>query len=224
VRRPAAKIGSRPEHGFALLLLLVLMLAAFEVAAPDDDWARFVSVVLSAATLVAAILAAGARNRVAQGVVAASICVVGAAFLTLLGDGEVPELASAVLNGLLVAAAPAIIAVGVIRDVRRERAVSVRTLAGVLSIYVLAGMFFSFCFAAVYAIEGDFFQQISDPARSDFLYFSYVTISTVGYGDLTAASDVGRMFAITEALLGQIYLVTVVALIVSNLGRPRPSS
>ena len=45
-------------------------------------------------------------------------------------------------------------------------------------------------------------------------------MTTTGYGDLTAAHDLGRSLAITEALIGQIYLVTVVALIVSNLAQP----
>ena len=95
---------------------------------------------------------------------------------------------------------------------------STRTLSGVLAIYLLLGMFFSFLDGAVEAIGNDsFFVGITDPDRSDFLYFSYVTLSTVGYGDLVAATDVGRALAVSEALIGQIYLVTVVALIVSNL-------
>jgi hypothetical protein len=49
---------------------------------------------------------------------------------------------------------------------------------------------------------------------------SFVTLCTVGYGDLVPRSDVTRTFAVAEMLLGQIYLVTVVALIVGNL-RPR---
>ena len=51
------------------------------------------------------------------------------------------------------------------------------------------------------------------------LYFSYATLCTVGYGDYTAASDLGHTLAVSEALLGQLYLVTVVALLV---GRVRP--
>ncbi|MFM7551963.1 MAG: potassium channel family protein, partial [Actinomycetota bacterium] len=54
-----------------------------------------------------------------------------------------------------------------------------------------------------------------------FLYFSYITLATVGYGDFTAADAVGRLLAMLEGLVGQLYLVTVLALIVSNLGRQR---
>jgi len=53
------------------------------------------------------------------------------------------------------------------------------------------------------------------------LYFSFVTQTTVGYGDLTAAGGFGRALAVLEALIGQLYLVTVIALLVSNLGPAR---
>ena len=56
---------------------------------------------------------------------------------------------------------------------------------------------------------------------SDYLYFSFATLTTVGYGDLAAATDLGRSVAIAEALIGQIYLVTVVAVIVGSLSRRR---
>ena len=61
----------------------------------------------------------------------------------------------------------------------------------------------------------------TDPHGIDFLYFSFVTMTTVGYGDLTAAGDLGRMLAVTEALIGQLYLVTVVALVIGNIGQER---
>ena len=47
-------------------------------------------------------------------------------------------------------------------------------------------------------------------------------MATVGYGDYTAGGNVGRMLAVSEALYGQLYLVSVVAILVGNLGRKRP--
>jgi len=58
-------------------------------------------------------------------------------------------------------------------------------------------------------------------SMADFLYYSFVTLTTVGYGDVTAATNLGRMLSVIEALVGQLYLVIVVALIVSNIGRER---
>ena len=82
-------------------------------------------------------------------------------------------------------------------------------------------------FATVYgliALIGDhaFFAQLQPPANAaaiDYLYFSLVTITTTGYGDLTSATGVGRMTAVCEAIFGQLYLITVVALVVQNLGQ-----
>jgi hypothetical protein len=53
------------------------------------------------------------------------------------------------------------------------------------------------------------------------MYFSYITMTTVGYGDYTAAGNLGRTLSASEALFGQLYLVTVVAVVVSRLGRRR---
>jgi voltage-gated potassium channel Kch len=66
-----------------------------------------------------------------------------------------------------------------------------------------------------------FFVQTQKATTADYLYFSYVTQTTLGYGDFTAAAGLGRALAVLEALIGQIFLVTVVALLVSNLGRTR---
>jgi hypothetical protein len=57
-----------------------------------------------------------------------------------------------------------------------------------------------------------------DTPAIDYLYFSFVTITTTGYGDFTAATGIGRMTAVLEAIFGQLYLITVVALVVQNLG------
>ena len=53
------------------------------------------------------------------------------------------------------------------------------------------------------------------------MYFSFITMASVGYGDLTPQGGPGRALAVTEGLLGQIYLVTAVAALVGNLGRTR---
>ena len=78
-------------------------------------------------------------------------------------------------------------------------------------------MFFSFLYAAVQTLGDEpFFAQIADPDRSDYLYFSYTTLTSTGFGDLTAATNLGRTLTSIEALVGTIYLVTIVALIVSE--------
>jgi voltage-gated potassium channel Kch len=116
-----------------------------------------------------------------------------------------------------------LIAISLVRRLRENQSVDVSMLAGVLAIYLLAGMFFSFIYGLIDAIDPDvLFAQVSHSDRQDQLYFSFVTLTTVGYGDLSPLGGVPRAFAVAEMLAGQIYLVTVVSLIVTNLGARRP--
>ena len=68
--------------------------------------------------------------------------------------------------------------------------------------------------------DGEFFAQGMQPTTT-YLYFSYITLATIGYGDFTPAHTAGRFLAVAEGLMGQLYLVTILAVIVSNLGRQR---
>jgi voltage-gated potassium channel Kch len=96
--------------------------------------------------------------------------------------------------------------------------VDLHTVMGAVCIYLLIGIMYAFSYAAIGLIGSEpFFAQIDDPGLPIFLYFSYVTQTTVGYGDYTAATNLGRTLATSEALLGQLYLVTVIAVLVSRL-------
>jgi hypothetical protein len=209
------------QRGFMVVLLLVLASVSFQVAAPAADWSRLATVVLGAAILLVSAWAARAQHTLVRAVALIAVLLALFSFVVLILKGEVPNATAALVNGLLVAFAPAVVALGLVRDLRAEGAVTLRTLSGVLAIYLMVGMLFSFLQGAAAALESEpFFSGQLDPDRSDFLYFSYITLSTTGYGDLAPATDVGRMLAMTESLVGQIYLVTIVALIVANL-RPR---
>ena len=90
---------------------------------------------------------------------------------------------------------------------------------GAVCIYLLLGLIFTFLYGAIAALgSGPFFAQGTDGTPSIRLYFSYVTLATLGYGDYTAANALGRSLSVSEALLGQLYLVTVIALLVGNMG------
>ena len=130
-------------------------------------------------------------------------------------SGSEPSGFVALLSALLVG-----LAIAIAWSIVRRRRIDVQTVLGALCIYVLLGMFWAFAFAAIGAFGSDpFFAQQANPTSASYLYFAYVTLTTVGYGDLTASGNLGRALAVLDALLGQIYLVTVVALLVSQLGR-----
>ena len=80
----------------------------------------------------------------------------------------------------------------------------------------------SYLFPFIASVTGQpFFVQTATPNASDYLYFSYTTLATIGYGDYTAQQSLGRMIAVSEGLLGQLYLVSAVALLIGNVGRVR---
>ncbi len=105
----------------------------------------------------------------------------------------------------------------VVRRLLHHHDVTRRTLEGAISAYLLIPVAFQFIFLAVDdLLPGGFFGSPKPPTA--FMYFSLTTVTTVGYGDLAPASDVGRLLATVEALLGQVFLVTFVALLVGLLG------
>jgi Ion channel len=209
------------RHSYGIVFVLVVLSFLVQAAVPDGDLARLVIIWLQAATLVVAVRIARAPNwpiRAASGL--AALIAIAAPILWLV-HGSIPDGVTAIATALLVGVAPLVIAGGLVRDLRAAGTVTLEALSGVLSIYVLVGMFFSFLYAAVNTISGEsFFAEVADPNRQDFLYYSFTTLTTTGFGDFTAASELGRTLSVVEALTGQIYLVTIVALIVSNL-RPR---
>jgi hypothetical protein len=211
----------RASHRYGLLLGLIVVSLSFQLAAPAEDWARLVTVVLQGATLLLALWTSEARPlilRLAAAVVAAALVTSLAGVLT---DFDTDGDSITLVNLLLVGIAPIAIGMGVVRRFRTDRTVTLATMFGVLCIYLLLGMFFAFIYGAINAFSSDgVFAERVDATQADFLYFSFSTLTTTGYGDLTAATGLGRAVAISEALVGQVYLVTIVAAIVSNL-RPR---
>ncbi|MET0973181.1 MAG: potassium channel family protein [Thermoleophilaceae bacterium] len=215
----------RVTRRYGVVLVLAAASIIFQMAADGAGPERWITIVLQAMTLVAAVRAAQTRKR---GVLVASwvaLAIAVISLVVLIVEGEIPEGPAAIVSGLLVGVAPAVLVGGLVRDFRGEGTVTTRTLAGVLAIYLLIGMFFAFVYGAVEAIDGgDLFVQITNATPADRLYFSFVTMCTVGYGDLTLGGNFPRTLAVLEMLFGQIYLVTVVALIVSNLGHRRQPS
>ncbi|HSI79874.1 MAG TPA: potassium channel family protein [Solirubrobacterales bacterium] len=210
------------SHAYGVLLGLIVISLAFQLAAPDDGWARLVTVALQSGTLLIALRISGARPILVR--VAAVLVVVALIGTTgvLVGTRDLGEEAGRGVGLMLAAHAPSAIAIGVIREIRAAGRVTLRAMFGVLCIYLLIGMLFAFAYGVIAALgDTPFFAQAAAETQSNFLYFSFTTQTTTGYGDLTAATGLGRALAITEALAGQIYLVTVVALMVSNFGRSR---
>jgi hypothetical protein len=204
------------RYGIALVLILVTIVVL--ASAGDTTEGQLVAASLGGITLLFILVTSRALPRTIR---LASVLVVIAIALATLAvlfghEGRNPY---SVVVAMLSFVAPLVI----LRRLFTVETISLETVAGALCLYVLIGLCFSSIYLVLNGVAPPFFTQTTTPSSGDFIYFSYVTMATVGYGDYTAASQFGRMLAVTEALLGEIYLVGVVAILISNLGRTRPS-
>ena len=209
----------RFADSYGLVLLLLVVSYFCDAALGDYTWGRVVVVfVLAAATWLALRASQVERRpmRIAEALIPL-LCVVAVASL-LIGNENVAHAVTGAITAVLVIAAP--IAIGWHLAHRLE--LSIQTFLGAICIYLLIAQLFATLFALTAVIAGQpFFVQTSHPTAMDYIYFSFVTMTTVGYGDYTSALNVGRMLAVTEAIFGQLYLITVVSLVVQNLGTKR---
>jgi len=155
-------------------------------------------------------------KRLAAWLIPPILVVIVAAIVT--GTHSVVGSIASILSAAFVIACTVVIA----RRLGQHRRITVQTVMGTLCIYLFVGLLFGLLFGVIELLgDGPFFVQTDRPTGVDFVYFSLITITTTGFGDLSPASELGRMMAAVEAVLGNLYLVTIVALFVSNLGRTR---
>jgi len=210
------------RHSYGWILGMVLLIVVLTIALPNDEFSRFVLVSIEAATLLVAVWTSKARPRTVRLVEALA----GGSVLLSLVATVIPGDATVALRVMsvgLIGVLPFILVAGVIQTIR-ERGVALNAVAGVLTLYLLLGLLFGALFLLVNDIgSAPFFAGHSESVRSgDFIYFSFTTQTTVGFGDFVPGTDIGRALAACQAVVGQMYLVTVVAVVISQLGkRPR---
>ena len=195
-------------------LLFLIILASMLLTAANTTWLKVVAVVTQGLMVLFALFASRADRRVwrAALILIPIGVILGAA--GRLNDARPAQLTAGVVNVILPIAA--IGALG--RRIVKDKTVTGRTILGLLSVYLLIGMTFSALFITIALWSQEpFFAQTQHADPVDFTYFSFVTIATVGYGDLTAADPIPRLLAALEGLMGQLYLVTVVAVAVSRV-------
>lgn len=204
-----------PGYRFGLVLLLLVVTSVFMASGVTNSAGRVVTVALQGLTLLAALRASQVHRRTFRiAALVALVAFVGSVVSVAITESDNAKGAIFVLNILVVAGAPIAIA----NALWHRPVVDIHTVLGAICIYVLMGMMFAFLYAAIgYFATDPFFVQTNDATTSVYLYFSFVTLSTVGYGDFTAAGDLGRSLASLEGVFGQLYLVTIVATIVSRM-------
>jgi hypothetical protein len=210
----------RIGDAYGLVLIMILTTFVVTMTLPPTGWAgRVAAVAISGATAVVALISSDVRVDRVRVVAAAAGGAVVLAVLARVLDSR-PLLGVAFLTDALLLS----IAAGtILRRVIVAVAVDFRTILGAISVYTLQGLLFSYLFLALGRLShSPVFAGQTETRPADYLFFSYTTLTTTGYGNLVPAGDVGKVLAVFEMLTGQIFLVTLVAGLVS-LWRPGAS-
>ncbi|HUA12254.1 MAG TPA: potassium channel family protein [Solirubrobacteraceae bacterium] len=212
---------TREQRRVRFGVLLGAVFAAFLISgiAEPGEAGQVSRLLLNGLTLVLALIAAEAPmrrvRRVAGAVVVLAVVGVLASII-----GHPDSTTGRGLDAVLLGCSIPVVIIGTIRNLNRSGTVTLEAVFGVLSVYVLFGMFFAALFGFIAEIEGaSVFGPNAASTVAHCIYYSFTTLTTIGYGDLTTKTNFTHTLSVSEALLGQIYLVTVVSLIVSNLGQ-----
>lgn len=216
--------GCEPSYRYGVVFLLMLGLVVFLVAAPNATWSRAVAISIGALALLIAAATARApwatRRGAARGIAVVTVVVVAGII-----SGLAPPVLTASFGAMIVGAVPLVIAGGLWRLVR-DRGVTLHAVAGALVIYLSLGLMFAWLITLVAQIsDAPYFAQHTDGTLGDRVYFSFTALTTTGFGDFSAGTPVGHALTVIEMLTGQLYLVTVIGVLVgSYVGRRRSSS
>lgn len=205
-------------HRYGIVLAATAAVVAVGIALPADHVGEGIALVLQA--LLLALITTASRDVASRVLTAlagaAAVLGVASAFGSLL-----PSWLTGAMGTLLAVTMAVTLARGVGR-LLRMRGVTPQAVAGGLCLYILLGLLFAQAIGSVAGLGApstDYFAQGTDGTPSQRIYFSFMSLTTTGFGDLTPATDPGRAIAVLEMLIGQIYLVTVVALLVANVRR-----
>ena len=208
-RRRAAPSAAAGRYGVLLLLLILTYLLS---ASGLSSVASYLQIVLFFGVVLLVLRTAQVSRRVVTVIalvtLAGSAAAVGAALTrTQAGIG-----AADVWKGVLLL----FTAVLIVQRVLSRPTVTVQSIYGALSAYLIIGLMYAAYYGAIQHLgSGDFFVHREAANTQTFQYFSFTTLTTLGYGDFTAAGDGGRALAVIEALTGQIFLATLVARLVA---------
>jgi Ion channel len=221
---PARRAPSRSDNGgppgvggrYGLLLLMLIasyLLSAFsfsKVAGPTQ-------VGLFAAVLLLAVRTSRVGRQRARLFAAVALTGSAAALGLALSGTQTGVGVSEIWKGLILLGT----AVLIVRRVLARPTVTVQSIYGALSAYLIIGLMFAAFYAAMEHLGGaPFFANGKTASTQTFQYFSFTTLTTLGYGDFTAAGNAGRSIAVMEALAGQVFLATLVARLVAAFRVP----
>ena len=202
---------SSDAYGLVVLMLVVLMILPVAAEPLGHAAVAVATALLGGAVGVLSLRASWVKpSLVTVATVVWAIAIIAA----LLPEGSVLAAIGGVGLGILLIVSP----IAILSRIVNHRRVSVKTVYGSIAVYLQIGVAFSLIYLELFRLDPAAYPSVATGTLGTFVYYSFVTLTTMGYGDITPVTETGRTLAIFEALIGQIFLVIVVARIVALLG------
>lgn len=214
-RRERDDVAGQPQFRYPAVLTLMLIAVVFLIAAPAADWTLAVGITIEGVAMVIAV----ATSRERQSVRMRRALMLGLAMVVavlLVALGIAPRWLAALIALAVTAGVPIVLIRGLLR-LLRVSGVTFNAVAGSLAIYLSTGLLFAWSVGFVAQVSSTpYFAQHATSSVGEKVYFSFAVLTTTGFGDFTPATAVGHALAVIEMLTGQIYLVTVIGLLIGN--------
>lgn len=204
------------QDNFGILLFVIIINYIFSTIRTDSSADTVIAAILNSTMFVVALMASIKRRRVIIfAFVFGAISVIASLMGTISKWGLV-EGTGQLIIAVLLFVVPFVTA----KHVFGGKSVTAQTVLAAICSYFIVGYMFASLFTAIQLFSGEpfFLNAVAIPQRPDFLYFSFVTLTTLGYGDLTAAGSLGRSLAALEAVVGILFTVILVSRLVSLWG------
>ena len=220
VDRSGESDAGAPQYRYFVVLGMMLVAVVFLIAAPTANWSRGLAIGIEGAALVLSVATSRERQSVRhrKAIVLAMALAVA---VGLIAAGDAPHWLIALLAVFVTAGVPVALVRGLLR-LLRDRGVTVHAVAGSLAIYLSIGLIFAWVIGFVAQVGStSYFAQHTNGTQGDKVYYSFTVLTTTGFGDFTPATPVGHAIAVIEMLTGQLYLVTVIGLLIGNFASRR---
>ncbi len=196
---------------YGLVLILLLITYVLLSVLPERAWGRAVLAAAQGLTVIVALAASRTPPARRQPAIIVVTILVGIALISAIVGGRASGVAELISAILLISTL-----VAIVRRIASHDHVSSQTLLGAVCCYVLFGLIYTFMYAGLARVQSSpLLTPAGSHSLSDYLFFSFTTLTTTGYGDLVPANGLSRALSMLEALTGQIFLVTVVARLVA---------
>lgn len=214
----ATGAGGRQDGSHFGLLLVVLVGTYLISAFSTGSWVRVLQIGLFLVVALITVRTSSISRPVAR---LASVIVLGGSVVAVAVTRDTPSGPAAGAAFLWATLMLLLAVVLILRRVLTESAVTLQSIFGAISAYLVIGLMYAAGYAALSKLgSGSFFANGQPATIQTLQYFSFTTLTTVGYGDFTAAASDGRAVAVLEAVTGQVFLATLVAKLVSNYRTP----